>query len=390
MSLNFDKSGWKRVRFGDVVRNVNESVRDPYGDGIDRVIAMEHMDPGELTIGRWSSIEEGTSFTRRVRPGQTLFGKRRAYQRKVAFAEFDAICSGDILTLEADETEMLSVFLPFLVQSDAFFDHALGTSAGSLSPRTSWRELDKFELHLPPLDEQECIADLLWALEKERVAASDLRDMLEDAHVALGRKLLGDIEKRHGRTLLTDLVREKITDGVREKGADVEGGVPYVRVSDMTVPQLSSEGMLRMSRELAEANVSSRMRSGDIVMALRSKIGLCHLVPQELDECNIAQGVAKISPDLSRVRAEYLFEVLMAPRTQTELDRVAKGTTIREVGLKALRAFTIPFAPDTAEQQAFVDVLQKVRTAVQSTEARRRALNSLRASFLTDVFGGTA
>ena len=130
MRLNIDKSHWKRVAFGDVVRNVNETVRDLEAAGIDRVIAMEHMDPGELKISRWGSTEDGTTFTRRVNPGCTLFGKRRAYQRKVAYAEFDAICSGDIYTFEADETQLRGELLPFLVQSDGFLEYALGTSAG--------------------------------------------------------------------------------------------------------------------------------------------------------------------------------------------------------------------------------------------------------------------
>jgi hypothetical protein len=145
MTLKLDKSAWKRVAFGDVVRNANETIRNLDAAGIGRIIAMEHLDPGELKISRWGSTEDGTTFTRRVRPGQTLFGKRRAYQRKVAFAEFDAICSGDIYTFEADETQILGEFLPVLVQSNEFFDHALGTSAGSLSPRTNWRDLASFE-----------------------------------------------------------------------------------------------------------------------------------------------------------------------------------------------------------------------------------------------------
>ncbi len=69
MSLNLDKSTWKRVTFGDVVRNVNEIVRDPEVLGLDRVIAMEHMEPGELKIQEWGGLEDGTTFTRRVRPG---------------------------------------------------------------------------------------------------------------------------------------------------------------------------------------------------------------------------------------------------------------------------------------------------------------------------------
>ena len=43
-----------------------------------------------------------------------------------------------------------------------FFEHALRTSAGSLSPRTKWRDLANYEFLLPPLDEQRRIAEILW------------------------------------------------------------------------------------------------------------------------------------------------------------------------------------------------------------------------------------
>jgi type I restriction enzyme S subunit len=88
------------VHFGDVVRNVDESIRDPQNNGLERYVGLEHIDPESLHIQRWGLISEGTSFTRRFRKGQVLFGKRRAYQRKVAVAEFDGLCSSDILVFE--------------------------------------------------------------------------------------------------------------------------------------------------------------------------------------------------------------------------------------------------------------------------------------------------
>lgn len=161
------KPGWKMVKFGEVVKNANLVERDPEANGLERIVGLEHIEPENLHIRRWNSIADGTSFTRKFVPGQTLFGKRRAYQRKVAYAEFEGICSGDILTFEAkDMNVLLPGLLPFICQSDAFFDHALGTSAGSLSPRTSWKALKDFEFPLPPLDEQKRIAEILWAADE--------------------------------------------------------------------------------------------------------------------------------------------------------------------------------------------------------------------------------
>lgn len=155
------------VKFGDVVKNANLVERDPVSKGIDRIVGLEHIDPENLHIRRWNTPENGTSFIRKFLPGQTLFGKRRAYQRKVAFAEFQGICSGDILIFAPkDKKVLLPELLPFICQTDAFFDHALDTSAGSLSPRTSWKALKDFEFLLPPIEEQKRIAEILWAADE--------------------------------------------------------------------------------------------------------------------------------------------------------------------------------------------------------------------------------
>ena len=52
------------------------------------------------------------------------------------------------------------------LQSDGFFDHALGTSAGSLSPRTKWQELAKYEFVLPPIAEQHRIVELIQTVDE--------------------------------------------------------------------------------------------------------------------------------------------------------------------------------------------------------------------------------
>lgn len=131
--LHIDKTHWKKYRVDEVCRQVNEASKDPQAEGLDHVIGLEHIEPNNLHITQWDTLEKETTFTRKFRKGQVLFGRRRAYQRKVAYAEFDGICSGDILVFEAIEEVLLPELLPFLIQSEGFFQKALATSAGSLS-----------------------------------------------------------------------------------------------------------------------------------------------------------------------------------------------------------------------------------------------------------------
>lgn len=87
------------VKFGDVVREVNKHDRTPIENGLERYVGLDHIDPQSLKIKRWGLLAEGITFTKQFRAGQVLFGRRRAYQRKAALADFDGICSGDILVL---------------------------------------------------------------------------------------------------------------------------------------------------------------------------------------------------------------------------------------------------------------------------------------------------
>lgn len=81
------KPGWTWVKFGDVVKLNTDRIADPTAKGIERYVGLEHIEPEDLRIRRWGLVAEGTTFTNYFKPGQTLFGKRRAYQRKVAVAE---------------------------------------------------------------------------------------------------------------------------------------------------------------------------------------------------------------------------------------------------------------------------------------------------------------
>ena len=97
MELNIDKTGWEKVKFGDVCRQVNETARNLKKERITHLVGLEHIGSNDLHIRSWNTIERETTFTRKFIKGQVLFGKRIAYQNKVAYTEFDGICSGDIL-----------------------------------------------------------------------------------------------------------------------------------------------------------------------------------------------------------------------------------------------------------------------------------------------------
>lgn len=389
MTLNLDKSHWKRVAFGDVVRNVNETVRDLKAVGIDRIIAMEHMDPGELKVSRWGSTEDGTTFTRRVMPGQTLFGKRRAYQRKVAYAEFDAICSGDIYTFEADETQLLGALLPFLVQSNGFFEHALGTSAGSLSPRTNWRDLKDFEFDLPPLEEQARIADLLWAIERHRRSLAGLLQAARE----LVRKLRADLFEGTQSDTRADEMFE-ITIG-RQRSPKHETGdhlVPYLRSANVTPKGIDTADVKSMNFEPKEQQKFA-LRDGDVLVSEASASAPSVGMPAVWRED--VPGTVCFQNTLLRYRAvegrslpafveQYCHWAFESGRFLA----TASGTNIRHIGVGGASSMKVP-RTSISDQAAFISRTATAATAQQALEQEASTVGALLANLINHLLGGS-
>lgn len=205
--LNIDKSNWKLVKFGDVAFEPKEVCKDIQEEKIEHVVGLEHIDSGDIHLRKSATIEEATTFTKRFRKGDVLFGRRRAYLKKAAQAEFDGICSGDITVFRAKK-ELLPELLPFIVHNEKFFDYAIKHSAGGLSPRVKFKDLANYEFLLPPKSEQARLAELLWAMDEVIEREREVLERLEKAYIStIEKKLINIKSKKIYFKDLGDLIR---------------------------------------------------------------------------------------------------------------------------------------------------------------------------------------
>jgi type I restriction enzyme, S subunit len=258
---------WK---FGELADNVTESVSADQEANLDRAVGLEHLQPETPELTAWAPRADA-GFTRRFRRGQVLFGKRRAYQRKAAVADFDGVCSGDILVFEAHPERLLPELLIYVVRSDAFVDHALGTSAGSMSPRTRWRDLEAFPLTLPLEQvEQQRLAGILRSATAYVAATRVAVAAAESARRALLTEYFGDT-----RALPTGWIEVALGEefdcrsGATPKRSEHEryfanGSIPWVKTLDL------NEGVVNSTDECitptAVAETSCRMHGPETVM----------------------------------------------------------------------------------------------------------------------------
>ena len=215
------------VKLGDVARESRLKWTKSKQDV--PIVGLEHLIPDEIRFDAYD-INTDNTFSKRFVKGQVLFGRRRAYQRKAAIAEFDGICSGDITVIQAIERKMVPELLPFIIQTPVFFDYANRGSAGSLSPRVKWEHLADYEFELPLLEEQKILADKLWA-------AYRLKEAYKKLLVATDEMVKSQFVEMFGNTPMSYEMQDcfsLIRNGANIKQGQFEGGIPITRIETIS------------------------------------------------------------------------------------------------------------------------------------------------------------
>jgi type I restriction enzyme S subunit len=181
-----------------------------------------------------------------------------------------------------------------------------------------------------------------------------------------------------------------ITYGIVQAGEHVQDGIPYIRVSDMSKPVLTTVGMLRTSKQIADRYRRSAVAAGDLVFAIRATVGKMRFVPQELDGANLTQGTARIAPS-NRASSAYLRWALQSRNVVDAIAAATKGSTFKEITLGRLRTIPVPLPP-IAEQRCIVaelDALQAEVDALKRLQSETAAeLDALLPAILDRAFRG--
>lgn len=162
-----------KYRFDQIAINSTEK-KKPIEADRHTYLGLEHLDSGSLKVTRFGSDVAPIGEKLIMHKGDVLFGKRRAYQKKVAIAPFDGIFSAHGMVLRPKESVIDKSFFPLFISSDYFLDAAIKISVGSLSPTINWSDLKQLEFVLPDIDTQRRLAAVLWAMNDTIESYKDL------------------------------------------------------------------------------------------------------------------------------------------------------------------------------------------------------------------------
>lgn len=367
----------QKVTLGDVAAESKETCKKDQSDY--PTVGLEHLTPGELSLSRWDE-NSNTTFTKLFRKGDMLFGRRRAYLKKAAVAPFDGICSGDITVIRALPGKIVPELLPFIIQSEDFFDFAVGHSAGSLSPRVKWEHLKNYRLTLPPLPKQRELAEVLWAIEDTRTAYQRLEQATEELVKSRFIEMFGDpVTNPMGWTQrsLGDICNVGSSKRIFEKEY-VDKGIPFYRTKEIVELSkgnpITTELFISCNRfkEIKERyGVPSK---GDLLISAVGTIGIIWVVDGKQDfyfkDGNLLRVAA--SDKFNSVFMKFLLEMLISHFKQ----EMSAGTAYAALTIDAMKKMLIPNIPIPLQNQFadFVAQADKSRLAMEKVIEKQTAM----------------
>ncbi len=366
-----DRSDWETLKFEDIAFHISERA-EPNETTKDIYVGLEHLDSGSLHIRRHGKPSDVKGTKLNVYKGDIIFGKRRAYQRKAAIADFDGICSAHAMVLRANPKNVDPAFFPFFLHSDVFMNRAVQVSEGSLSPTIKWKVLKEQVFLMPPRSLQKKLAKLLWATDgclqvSLRVvnSALKLRDAIFSENIFRNPQVR-DVE-------LSKIILDS-QYGTSNKLSS-SGRVPILRMNNIVNGKTTDTDL----KFLDSVDKSLVLEKGDILFnrtnsyELVGKTGLF-----DLDGTySFASYLVRFRVDMAQTTPEYVVHFLNSDiGRQRMYEYRTKGVSQSNISPSNLLKILIPL-PAKKQQIHVMDEVESVNSIITITRQQISRLDSI-------------
>lgn len=368
------RENWRTVRFDEMAQLVNDRVDNPAESGVEFYVGLEHLDSESLKIRRWGKPTDVEAQKLRFKPGDIIFGKRRAYQRKVAAAEFEGICSAHAMVLRAFEENIVKDFLPFFMQSDVFFDVALSISVGSLSPTINWKTLAAETFSIPSKDEQQRIAEILWAANDVIEKTETLRENLTQYQTQF-RQSIFDNGHNWKISALGDVFEVQLGKMLSPKSKTGHSPKSYLGNSNVQWGKFELDELKTMDFNDAEKKKFA-LKSGDLLVCEGGEVGRSAIWNGEMEECYYQKAVHRLRPKSEEIIPKFYLEYMFYAAWKGEFQSLTGHSTIAHLPAIKLKSLSVP-VPSFDEQSNLMKVFENLENSIKAAESKILSSKSL-------------
>lgn len=397
---NLDKSTWERFRFEEITNRVAETV-DPNITELKTYVGLEHIDAENIHIKRFGSPDDVSGGKLKCYPGDVIFGKRRAYQRKAAIVDFEGICSAHAFVFRANPKVIDPKLFPFFLHSDQFMHRAVDISVGGLSPTINWGDLKGQEFLLPPKAEQTRLAELLWAMddviEKEINFLNKLDTISEvkEIEYLLGHFLNSSTKKTKIGNIPVDWNVQELDKvawfqegpGLRDWQFKAEG-IKVLNITNLVggVLDLSKTDRHVSWEEFNKTYKHFECNDGDIVVASSGNSYCKHAIIRKVDlPLMMNTSVIRFQP-LEGLNYNFLNQFLKSKLFKGQIDILITGAAQPNFGPYHLNQVLIPVPNNAKVQELIGDKLSLIDQKILEINSKISVSKALLKSLINQIF----
>lgn len=305
---------------------------------------------------------------------------------RVGLVQEDGIMSSAYIRLTLDDNfnPKYGYYYFYKLYIEQVFNN-LGTGVRSTM---SAKDLSNLDIPIPPLEEQNKIADYLdWkineidrliAVEKEKIVDIDkyIQNKISDQYK--------DFDKRRLKTVL----KEPLLYGINSSGSEM-GKIRFIRITD-----IDKGGNLKNKNEqyIDECDNKYLLNKGDILLARSgATVGKAYLHINDENIMAFAGYLIRARVDQSIILPNYLYFYLLSNEYELWKENVFIQSTIQNISAEKYSNLRIPYVGKKKQIEIVSNVskiLRQTNNIMKSINETIDQLNSLKNSLISEVVTG--
>lgn len=276
-------------------------------------------------------------------------------------------------------------------------------SSGSAQPQLTKRDLATVKIVVPPLKEQEKIAEIFSSVDSQIDDTEKLIEKTKELKKGLVKNLLtkgighsefkktevGEIPASWEVKKLED-VSERVCVGFvgscnEHYTLDTLNGIPMVRTTNMSKGILDLDDVKYVTEEFHNRNIKSQLKYGDILVARHGENGKACLYSLN-SEANCL-NIVIVRPNNNLILSKFLLEVMNSDITIKQINLSTVGSVQNVLNTKTISNLKV-IIPCMKEQEKIAQILSSVDIEIEVYETRKQKLEELKKGLMQQLLTG--
>lgn len=403
-------SGWKNATLGDVLTRDTSSI-----SASDLAAKMEvaHYSIPAFDAGKCPSIEVGASIKSNktiLKSNRLLFSKLNPRTPRIwrigPIKNENAVCSTEFWQFAVDERHSID-FLEYFLGWDNFLNDPAIKPASSTNShqRVNKNGFDRYSALLPPLAEQQRIAEILTSVDDtirateaviaqtERVKLGVMEDLLTGG---LGSDAIATGEVPNGWE-----VNELKVSGIDV--IDGDRGKTYPKAADfssegyclfLSAKNVTKSGFQFETKQFVTEEKHNQLRKGhlhrdDIVLTTRGTLGNIAFYDADtpFPVVRINSGMVLLRNIGAKLETKFLYQLMRSPVLQSQIAAASFGSAQPQLTVKIINALKLPIPPKS-EQSRILAAISSVNDDLVANKALLSQTKRLKQGLMSDLLTG--